>query len=74
MTAAVLKYDEIEQNKRTVKHGAVTYSINLDPNGTLWEISTSAPGPVPRALQQRFTTPAHATVAIKNYLDTKKDK
>ena len=67
----LLPWDVIEQNHRTVLIGESGYNINLDRGTALWEI-VPMKGPLPAKLDQKFTTPRDANIAIKDYLDIRR--
>lgn len=64
---------QIEENRRVVTAGKSAFNIDLDRRSGLWSIKTSE-GPLPRDLDGRYTTPAAASLAIKNYLDNHKTR
>lgn len=66
-------YDEIHENRRVIRTEKSAYSINLDRSSGLWSIKPEE-GILPKALEGRYTTPANAAIAIKNYLDSRPRK
>lgn len=56
-----------EENKRVLEIDGQEFGIHLDRSVGLWDIKPFK-GPLPAALQSRFTTPAEASRAITNYV------
>lgn len=64
----MIPVENTSELKKTIKTEKSDYTINLDRSRGLWSVAVST-GTVPVALRGEYTTPAAATVAIKNYLD-----
>lgn len=68
-----LSWTEIHENRRVLKTDKNTYTIKLDRETALWDVSP-AEGVLPKALSGRYTTPRDAGIAIEYYIASKERK
>lgn len=67
----LLPWDTHEEARRSIKVGDSGYNVLLDRAIGLWYVEPQK-GPLPKNLDQRFTSAREANLAIKMYVDNRK--